>query len=122
MIKPFTRLNVADNTGAKIAMCIRVPRCGKHQVARIGDLIHVTIKQALPNGTVKKKQVAKAVIVRQHAPWQRADGTSIKFDDNALVIVNPDKSPVGTRILGPVAREIKTKGYSKIASLAPEIL
>lgn len=122
MIKPYTRLKVADNTGAKKAMCIRIPRGGKKQVAKLGQVIVVSIKEALANSNVKKKTVTRAVIIRHKFPFSREDGTVIKFDDNAIVLIDEDLNPLGTRILGPVAREVKKQGFSKIASLAPEIL
>ncbi len=123
MIQLGSRIKVADNTGAKIVSCIRVlegadPNCG-----RIGDVISASVKSATPRGTVKKKQVIRAVIVRQTKPLRRPDGTTIRFDENAVVILSgTDKTPVGTRIFGPVAREIREHGYSKIISLAPEVL
>ncbi len=122
MIQPFSRLAVADNTGAKEVMCIRVLGGRKQDAAQLGDTIVVTVKDALPRGTVKKKEVAKAVIVRQRNRFQRADGSAIRFDDNAVVIVGDDGQPRGTRVLGPVAREVRTRGFQKIVSLAPEVL
>lgn len=122
MIKPYTYLVVADNSGAKRIRCITVMRSGKNQVGSLASIIVATVKDALPNGTVKKKEVVKAVIVRQRCPFQRPDGSTIKFDENAAVIINADKNPVGTRIIGPIAREIKLAGFNKIASLAPEVV
>lgn len=122
MIQPFSRLAVADNTGAKEVMCIRVLGGRAQDGAQLGDTIVVTVKDALPRGTVKKKEVVKAVIVRQRNRFQRSDGSAIRFDDNAVVIVGDDGQPRGTRVLGPVAREIRTRGFQKIVSLAPEVL
>lgn len=122
MIQPYSRLNVADNTGAKLVMCIRVLGGRKQKQAEIGDTIVVTVKEASPRGTVKKKEVVKAVIARQKAPTLREDGSSIVFDDNAVVIINDDGTPKGTRVLGPIARELRAKGFSKIISLAPEVV
>jgi len=122
MIQPYSRLQVADNTGAKEVMCIRVLGSRKQGCAVIGDIIVVSVKEAIPRGTAKKKEVARAVIVRQKAPLQREDGSTIRFDDNAVVLINEDKTPRGTRILGPIAREIRTKGFIKIVSLAPEVI
>ncbi len=122
MIQPFSRLAVADNTGAKEVMCIRVLGGRAQDGAQLGDTIVVTVKDALPRGTVKKKEVVKAVIVRQRNRFQRPDGSAIRFDDNAVVIVGDDGQPRGTRVLGPVAREIRTRGFQKIVSLAPEVL
>ena len=122
MIQLYSRLKVADNSGARELLCIQVVGGTKRRYARIGDLITASVKSAIPNGQVKKKQVVKAVIVRQRQNFKRRDGSSIKFDDNAVVIINPDKNPKGTRILGPVARELRERGYKKIISLAPEVL
>ena len=122
MIQMGTKLKVADNTGAKIAACIQTIGGSKQRSARIGEIIVVSIKEALPNGSVKKKSVEKAVIVRQRAPIKRKDGSVVKFDDNAVVILDEGKKPKGTRIFGPVAREIKEKGMKTIASLAKEVI
>jgi large subunit ribosomal protein L14 len=122
MIQPFSRLIVADNTGAKEVMCIRVLGGRSQDKARLGDTIVVTVKDALPRGTVKKKEVVKAVIVRMRNRFQRADGSAIRFDDNAVVIVDDAGQPRGSRVLGPVAREVRTRGFQKIISLAPEVL
>ncbi|HLC38637.1 MAG TPA: 50S ribosomal protein L14 [Patescibacteria group bacterium] len=122
MIQLYSRLKVADNSGARELLCIQVVGGTKRRYARIGDLITASVKSAIPNGQVKKKQVVKAVIVRQRQNFKRRDGSSIKFDDNAVVIINPDKNPKGTRILGPVARELRERGYKKIISLAPEVV
>lgn len=122
MIKPYTYLNVADNSGAKRIRAITILRCGKNQVGHLSSIIVATVKDALPNGAVKRKEVVRAVVVRQRFPYQRPDGTVIRFDDNAAVIIGPDKNPIGTRIIGPIAREIKLAGFSKIASLAAEVV
>ncbi|MBI4975558.1 50S ribosomal protein L14 [Candidatus Peregrinibacteria bacterium] len=122
MIQQETKLKVADNTGAKVAECIKVPGGSKKKYARIGEIIVVSIKEANPKGVVKKKAVEKAVIVRQVKELHRKDGSSIRFDENAVVIVDKDKQPKGTRVFGPVARELREKGFQKIISLAPEVL
>jgi large subunit ribosomal protein L14 len=122
MIQQQTRLTVADNTGAKEAMCIKVLGGSKHRYAYVGDRIIVSIKKATPVATIKKKQKALAVVVRQKKEFARSDGSTIRFDDNAVVIIQSDKNPVGTRIFGPVARELREKGFLKIISLAPEVL
>ncbi len=121
MIYPQTMLTVADNTGAKKVMCIRVLG-GNKKYARIGDTIIAVVKEALPNMPVKRSDVIRAVIVRTKKSIRRQDGMYIRFDDNAVVIVNMDNNPRGTRVFGPVAREIRDKNYSKIVSLAPEVL
>lgn len=122
MIQSYSRLNVADNSGARAVMCIRNERKTKANAAQVGDILTVTVKLATPNAQVKKKEVAKAVIVRQRFPIQRKDGTTIRFDDNAVVLINPDKTPRGTRIFGPVARELRDCGFTKIISMAMEVL
>ena len=122
MIQPQTRLKVADNSGAKEIMCIRVLGGSSRKFAGIGDVIVASVKTATPGGTVKKKDVVKAVVVRTVAETTRPDGSHIRFDDNAAVIINDDKQPRGTRIFGPVARELREKDYMKIVSLAPEVL
>ncbi len=122
MIQPQTRLKVADNSGAKEIMCIRVLGGSFRRSASIGDVIVASVKSASPGGAVKKKDVVHAVVVRTTYPTQRADGSSIRFDDNAAVIINDKKEPRGTRIFGPVARELRAKDYMKIVSLAPEVL
>ena len=122
MIQQQTYLKVADNTGAKEIMCIRVLGGSGRRYANIGDVIVASVKKAAPGGVVKKGDVVKAVIVRTHSGIRRKDGTHIKFDDNACVIINDDKSPVGTRVLGPVARELRDNDYMKIVSLAKEVL
>ncbi|MBQ1772303.1 MAG: 50S ribosomal protein L14 [Clostridia bacterium] len=122
MIQPQTRLKVADNSGAKEIMCIRILGGSKVKSANIGDVIVASVKTATPGGAVKKKEVVRAVIVRSVAGVQRPDGSYIRFDDNAAVIINDQKQPRGTRIFGPVARELREKDYMKIVSLAPEVL
>lgn len=122
MIQTFTRLKVADNTGAKEIMCIRVRGGSFRKSGNIGDVIVASVKSALPGGSVKKGDVIKAVIVRTHKGVQRPDGSHIKFDDNAAVIIDNNNEPKGTRIFGPVARELREKGFMKIVSLAPEVL
>ena len=122
MIPVQTRLKVADNTGAKEVMCIKVLGGSRRKYANIGDVIVVAGKEATPGGVVKKGDVAKAVVVRSKKGVKRNDGTSIKFDENAAVIIKDDKTPRGTRIFGPVARELREKEYMKIISLAPEVL
>ncbi|MBR6751454.1 MAG: 50S ribosomal protein L14 [Clostridia bacterium] len=122
MIQPQTRLKVADNSGAKEIMCIRILGGSYVRSANIGDVIVASVKTATPGGTVKKGDVVKAVIVRTHKGIQRKDGTYIKFDDNAAVIIDNQKQPRGSRIFGPIARELRDKDYMKIISLAPEVL
>ena len=122
MVQMQTYLKVADNTGAKEIMCIRVLGGTRRRYAHIGDVIVASVKKATPGGTVKKGDVVKAVIVRSKKGLRRDDGSYIRFDENAAVIINADKNPVGTRIFGPVARELRDKDYLKIASLAPEVL
>lgn len=121
MIQQESRLNVADNTGAKEILCIRVLGGSRRRFGRVGDIIVASVKKALPNGIVKKGDVVKAVIVRTKAPIRRKDGTYIRFSENAAVIINNQKEPRGTRIFGPVARELRDKQFSKIISLAPEV-
>ena len=123
MIQHRTMLKVADNTGAKKLQCIRVTGGYKKRYARLGDIITCVVKEAVPHGMVKKSDVVHAVIVRTHKEIRRPDGTYIRFDDNAAVIVDKkSKEPRGTRIFGPVARELRAKGFTKIISLAPEVL
>lgn len=122
MIQAFSRLNVADNSGAKELMCIRVLGGTRRQSAHIGDLIVCSVKEATPGGVVKKGDVVRAVIVRTKRGSRRKDGSYIVFDENAAVIVRDDKSPRGTRIFGPVARELRDKDFMKIVSLAPEVI
>jgi len=121
IVREGTRLKIADNTGAKKALCIQI--AGKKTVAKPGDLITVVIKQALPHGSVKKSDIKKAVVVRTKKEIRRPSGIYIRFDDNAAVIIDPKtKAPLGTRVFGPVVRELKDKGFTKIVSLAPEVL
>ncbi|GAB6932367.1 50S ribosomal protein L14 [Calditerricola satsumensis] len=122
MIQPQTRLVVADNSGAREIMCIRVLGGSNRRYANIGDVIVASVKQATPGGVVKKGDVVKAVIVRSKRGVRRPDGSYIRFDDNAAVLIREDKSPRGTRIFGPVARELREKDFMKIISLAPEVL
>lgn len=122
MIQMQTRLKVADNSGAKEVMCIKVLGGSKRRVASVGDVIVVSIKEALPTAKVKKGDVAKAVIVRTIHKVRRADGSYIRFDDNSAVLINNNKEPIGTRIFGPVARELRAAQFVKIVSLAPEVL
>lgn len=122
MIQQQTLFNVADNSGAKELMCIRVLGGSRRRFGRIGDLIVASVKEAIPNGSVKKGDVVKAVVVRTRKELRREDGSYIRFDDNAAVIIDKDKNPKGTRIFGPVARELRAKEYTKIISLAPEVL
>ena len=122
MIQPQTRLKVADNSGAKEIMCFRVLGGSFRRSAGVGDVIVASVKSANPGGAVKKGDVVKAVIVRMHKQKRRPDGSYIRFDDNAAVIINDDKQPRGTRIFGPVARELREKDFMKIISLAPEVL
>ena len=122
MIQQQTLVKVADNTGAKEMMCIRVLGGSGRRYANIGDVIVCAVKKAAPGGTVKKGDVVKAVVVRSVKGLKRADGSYIKFDENAAVIIRADKNPTGTRIFGPVARELREKDYLKILSLAPEVL
>lgn len=122
MIQQETRLLVADNSGAKELLCIRVLGGTRRRYARVGDVIVASVKNAAPNGNVKKKSVVKAVIVRTRNLITRPDGSTIRFDDNAAVIIDDDKQPRATRVFGPVPRELRDLGYSKIISLAPEVL
>ena len=122
MVMQETRLKVADNSGARELLVIRVMGGSKVKSANIGDVVVGTVKKAIPNGTVKEGKVVKAVIVRTVEGVRRKDGSYIKFSDNACVLIKDDKSPIGTRVLGPVARELREKDYMKIVSLAPEVL
>ena len=122
MIMPQTKLKVADNSGAKVLMCIRVLGGSFRKSGNIGDVIVGTVKNAIPGGSVKKGDVVKAVIVRTTKGVRRADGSSIRFDDNACVIIDKDKQPKGTRVFGPIARELRERDYMKIISLANEVL
>lgn len=122
MIQVLTKLNVADNSGAKIVQCIRVLGSTRRRYATVGDIIIVAVKDAIPNSEVKKGSVARAVIVRTKKEFGRPDGTFIRFSDNAAVIVNDQGEPKGSRIFGPVARELRERKYMRIVSLAPEVL
>ena len=122
MVMQQSKLKVADNSGARELMVIRVLGCSKVRYGNIGDVVVGTVKKAIPNGTVKEGKVVKAVIVRSVQGLRREDGSYIKFDDNACVLIKDDKSPIGTRVLGPVARELRDKEFTKIVSLAPEVL
>lgn len=122
MIQAETRLVVCDNSGAKEIACIKVLGGSKRRYAKVGDIITASVKSASPNGTVKKKAVVKAVVVRTQNVIRRKDGSTIRFDDNAAVIIADDKNPRATRIFGPVPRELRDMGYAKIVSLAPEVL
>lgn len=122
MIQTETRLTVADNSGAKEVYCIKVLGGSRRRYAGIGDIIVVSVKEAIPNAKVKKGDVAKAVVVRTKKEIRRPDGTYIRFDDNSAVLINASREPIGTRIFGPVARELRAKRFMKIISLAPEVL
>ncbi|MSQ14733.1 MAG: 50S ribosomal protein L14 [Dehalococcoidia bacterium] len=122
MIQKFTRLRVADNSGARQIMCIQVPGGSRRRYARVGDVIIASVKLASPGGAVKKGEVVKAVIVRQVQPFRRPDGSYIRFDENAAVILTDKNAPRGTRIFGPVARELRDRQFMRILSLAPEVL
>lgn len=122
MIQTETRLRIADNSGAKVVSCIKVLGGSKRRYAYVGDIIVVAVKEAMPNSKVKKGDVVKAVIVRTAKEIRRDDGSHIKFDDNSAVLINPQSEPIGTRIFGPVARELRGKNFMKIISLAPEVI
>jgi len=122
MIQPSTRLKVADNTGARQIMCIGLLGGSGRKYARVGDVIVASVKRAIPGGAVKKGEVVRAVVVRTVEPYRRPDGSSIRFDDNAAVIITDKNNPRGTRIFGPIAREMREKQFTKIISLAPEVL
>lgn len=122
MIQPQSYLNVADNTGAKKLMCIRVLNKNKLQIAGVGMIIIAVVKEALPNMSIRKSDIVRAVIIRTSKKIRRQNGTSIRFDDNAAVLINKDNLPIGTRIFGPIARELRDKNFTKIVSLAPEVL
>jgi len=122
MIQNMTRLRVADNTGAKSIMCINIPGGTRKRYARVGDVIVAAVKEATPGGTVKKGEVVRAVVVRTSKPYKRPDGSTIRFDDNAAVILTDKNNPKGTRIFGPVAHELRQRNFMKILSLAPEVL
>jgi large subunit ribosomal protein L14 len=122
MVQEYTRLNVADNTGAKKVMCVRVLGSSRRRYGTVGDIVVVAVKAALAGGAIKKGDISHAVIVRTRRPIRRQDGSYIRLDDNAAVLINEAKEPKGTRIFGPVARELRDKQYMKIISLAPEVL
>ncbi len=122
MIQNETVLQVADNSGARRVKCIKVLGGSKRRYARVGDVIVVAVKEAMPNGKVKKGEVQRAVVVRTAKEFRRSDGSSIRFDENAAVLLSKQNEPLGTRIFGPVTRELRNKGYMKIVSLAPEVL
>jgi large subunit ribosomal protein L14 len=122
MIQHMSWLQVADNTGAKKVMCIKVLGGSKRRYARVGDVIVCSVKEAAPKGVVKKKSIQKAVVVRTKKDIKRPDGSILRFDENDVIIINDEKQPKGTRVFGPVARELRAKGYQKIISLAPEVL
>jgi large subunit ribosomal protein L14 len=122
MIQVHTRLKVADNTGAREIMCIRVLGGSRRRYARVGDIIVASVKQATPTGAFKKGEIVRAVIVRTAKEYARSDGSLIRFDENAAVIIDDHKAPKGTRIFGPVARELREKGFMRIVSLAPEVV
>jgi large subunit ribosomal protein L14 len=122
MIQEYTKLKVADNSGAKEVRCFKVLGGSRRRYATVGDIVVASVRSALPGGTVKKKQVVRAVVVRTRKEVKRRDGTYIRFDDNAAVLVNAQNEPVGTRIFGPVARELRERKFMKIISLAPEVL
>ena len=122
MIQTQTILEIADNSGARKVMCIKVLGGSKRRYARVGDIIKVAIKEAIPTGRVKKGKVAEADVVRTKKDIKREDGSSIRFDDNAAVLVNTQKQPIGTRIFGPVSRELRSKDFMRIISLAPEVI
>ncbi|MCU0560689.1 MAG: 50S ribosomal protein L14 [Desulfobacterales bacterium] len=122
MIQVETRLKAADNSGAKVLYCIKVLGGSRRRYATVGDIIVVSVKEAIPNAKVKKGDVLKAVVVRTTKEVRRADGSYIRFDENSAVLINQAKEPIGTRIFGPVARELRTKRFMKIISLAPEVL
>jgi len=122
MIQTYSRLKVADNSGAKIIMCINVPGGTRRRYARVGDIIIASVKQAVPRGMVKQGEVVRAVVVRTARSYRRRDGSYIRFDDNAAVIITEQNNPRGTRIFGPVARELREREFTRIISLAPEVL
>ena len=122
MIQQESRLKVCDNSGAKEVLCIRVLGATRRRYARVGDIFVATVKEADPHGNTKKKSVVKCVVVRTRNTIKRKDGSTIRFDDNACVLINDDKTPKGTRVFGPIPRELRDLGYAKIVSLAPEVL
>ena len=122
MIQTYTRLRVADNTGAKEVMCINIPGGSRRRYAHVGDVIVVSVKQAAPHGSVKEGEVVKAVVVREVRPFRRSNGAYVRFDENAVVVLGDKNNPKGSRIFGPVARELREKDFTKIISLAPEVI
>jgi len=122
LIQHMTRLKIADNSGAKIILCIGIPGGSGKKYAYLGDVITASVKEAVPASEVSAGSIVKAVIVRTRSPFGRSDGTSIKFDENAAVIIDADRMPVGSRIFGPIARELRDKDFARIVSLAPEVL
>jgi large subunit ribosomal protein L14 len=122
MIQAYTRLKIADNTGAKQIMCINIPGGTRRRYAHVGDIIVATVKRAVPHGMVKKGEVVRAVVVRVAKPYRRSDGSYIRFDENAAVVLGEKNNPKGSRIFGPVARELRDKNFAKIISLAPEVM
>jgi large subunit ribosomal protein L14 len=122
MIQAYTRLKIADNTGAKQIMCINVPGGTRRRYAHVGDVIVATVKRAMPHGMIKEGEVVRAVVVRVAKPYRRLDGSYIRFDENAAVVLSEKNNPRGSRIFGPVARELREKNFTKIISLAPEVL
>ena len=122
MIQTYTRLNVADNSGAKRIRLINIPGSSRRRYARLGDVIVCTVREAVPNSLVKKGEVVRAVVIRQARPYRRTDGTYIKFDDNAAVLILENQLPRGTRVFGPVARELRELGFMRIVSLAQEVV
>jgi len=122
MIQTYTRLRVADNTGAKEVMCINIPGGSGRRYAHVGDIIVASVKQAIPHGAVKEGDVIRAVVVRETRPFRRPNGTYIRFDENAVVVLGDKNNPKGSRIFGPVARELREKAFTKIISLAPEVI
>lgn len=122
MIQAETRMKVADNSGAREVLCIKVLGGSRRRYARVGDIVTCSVKNATPNGGVKKKEVVQAVVVRTTKATRRADGSQVRFDDNAVVIINKDRQPRATRVFGPIARELREAGFMKIISLAPEVL
>jgi len=122
MIQTYTRLKIADNTGAKQIMCINVPGGTRRRYAHVGDVIVATVKRAMPHGMIKEGEVVRAVVVRVAKPYRRLDGSYIRFDENAAVVLSEKNNPRGSRIFGPVARELREKNFTKIISLAPEVL
>ncbi len=122
MIQTYSRLKIADNTGAREIMCINIPGGTRKRYAKVGDIVVASVKKAIPGGSAKKGDVVRAVVIRTSSPYRRPDGSYIRFDENAAVILTDKNNPKGTRIFGPVARELREKNYAKIISLAPEVL